>query len=414
MTGLLGAEEIGLEVVVEELAFGVGLVAKGEEVGHAGVEAAQVGGLHGEEFRPVWSGVEGGELLLDQRKDLADGGPLGFPGEVDGERILVVAGAEPEVVGGDGAELGDDEVRGDVVADLLDGGDGVGAVAEGDEVLGLELLAAGGGEVHAEVGEALEPGAGDAELLGAVFGREAGERVEALGGGAGAEELGADVEGLAGVRFVRVNAGLDPDLGGAVVLPVGEEADAVCGGEDLDEVLAEDVEGEVFVDDLADLVGGLDAEAKAGDEAECAEVDDGAEEGVLVGWEAGVTGEGVELAGVRAGGGDDLDGGDGGGEIAIPDARPVGGGGGAAGDGDVRQRGEIVEGKALGVEPRGEVAVGDAGADGDGGGGAVEGDGSEVREGDLVAVGVGDAVEGVAGAEAFEVEAGGADEGGDV
>ena len=48
----------------------------------------------------------------------------------------------PEVVGGYGAELGDEEVGCDVVAELLDGEDGgVGAVA-GDEVFGLEFGAA--------------------------------------------------------------------------------------------------------------------------------------------------------------------------------------------------------------------------------------------------------------------------------
>ena len=74
----------------------------------------------------------------------------------------------------------------------------------------------------------------------------------------------------------------DPDLGGAVVLPVGEEADAVAAEEDLVEVVLEMVEGEVFVDELRDLEGGLDVEGDGGDDAEGAEVDGGAGEDVGV------------------------------------------------------------------------------------------------------------------------------------
>jgi hypothetical protein len=52
----------------------------------------------------------------------------------------------------------------------FDGGDGGEGVLAGDEVLGLELGTAGGGEVHLEVGEALVPGTGNVHLRGAVDG----------------------------------------------------------------------------------------------------------------------------------------------------------------------------------------------------------------------------------------------------
>ena len=68
-------------------------------------------------------------------------------------------------------------------------------------------------------------------------------------------------------------------------------------------------------------------------------------------------------------GGDDLHGGDGGGEVAVVVAGAVGGGGAGSGDGDVRQRGEVVHGEALRVDAtERELAVGDAAADGDGAG----------------------------------------------
>ena len=99
-------------------------------------------------------------------------------------------------------------------------------------------------------------------------------------------ELGGEGAGRAGVE-----AALDPDLGDVVVLPVGEEADAVAAEEDLVEVLFEVRHGEIFVDGLRDLEGGLYVEGDFGDDAEGAEVDYGAEELVAV---VGA-GEGVEV-----------------------------------------------------------------------------------------------------------------------
>ncbi len=242
------------------------------------------------------AGVEGGEFFFDEGEDLLDGGPLGLPGEVDGEGGALVGHADPEVVGGDGAEFGDEEVWGDAVAELLDGEDGLVGVVAGDEVFGLDFGAAAGSEVQLEVGKALVPGAGDAELFGAAFGGVAGDGVEFLRGGFGAEELGGEwCGGGAGIE-----AAFDPDLIGLVILPVGEEADAVAAEEDLVEMLFELGEGEVFVDDLRDLEGGLEVEGGFGDDAEAAEVDDCAQELVAVFG----AGEGVEVAV----GGDEFDG----------------------------------------------------------------------------------------------------------
>ncbi len=99
-------------------------------------------------------------------------------------------------------------------------------------------------------------------------------------------------------------------------------------------------------------------------------------------------------------------GGDGGGEVAVVAAGAVGGGGAGSDDGDVRERGEVVEGVAAGVDVGSELAVGDAGSDGDGAGFRVEVHLVELLEGDLVFGAVGDAVEGVAGAEGSEFGAG--------
>ena len=79
-------------------------------------------------------------------------------------------------------------------------------------------------------------------------------------------------------------------------------------------------------------------------------------------------GEGVE----GAVGGDEFDGGDGGGEVVVVAAGAVGGGGAGSDDGDVGERGEVVDGEAAGVDEGGELAVADAGSDGDGAGFGVE------------------------------------------
>ena len=158
--------------------------------------------------------------------------------------------------------------------------------------------------------------------------------MEVFGGELCVVEEGGSVEGLAGL-----DAALDPELGAAMVLPVGEEADGVAGGEDVVEVVLELGEGEVGVDGLGDLVGGFEVEGDAGDDADAAEMDDGAEEGVAV---VGA-GEGVE----GAVGGDELDGGDGGGEVLVVDAGAMGSGGGGSGNGDMGEGGEVVEGEAL-------------------------------------------------------------------
>ena len=177
----------------------------------------------------------------------------------------------------------------------------------------------------------------------------------------GAEEFRRGVE-----RLPLFDAALYPDLAEALVLPIGEQADAVGAGFDGVEVVFHRARRRDFRRRIGASEGGLDVEGDFGDYAERAEADDCALERV-----------GVLLAGQFddvAGGSDEFQGGDGGGEVAVFFAGAVGGGGAGSGDGDVRQRGEIVEREAFGVEKRGELAVGDAGIDGDGAGLGIERD----------------------------------------
>ncbi len=80
----------------------------------------------------------------------------------------------------------------------------------------------------------------------------------------------------------RIEAAFDPDLGGAVILPVREQADAVATEKYLFEVIFKLRKGEVFIDDLCDLKGGLDIESGFGDDADGSEIDDSAKEVVAI------------------------------------------------------------------------------------------------------------------------------------
>ncbi len=86
--------------------------------------------------------------------------------------------------------------------------------------------------------------------------------MQLLGGELGGEEFGLPFVGVAGRE-----AALDPDLRGAVILPVGKQAHAVAAGEDLFEMMLQVVEGKILVDGLRHLKCGLHVEGHARDHA---------------------------------------------------------------------------------------------------------------------------------------------------
>jgi hypothetical protein len=88
-----GAEDVGVDELVAELTLWVMLGDEGAVVGEFGVEVVEACGGDGVELGPVGAGFEGSEFFFDEWKDLLDCGPLGFPGEVDGEGRALVAGA---------------------------------------------------------------------------------------------------------------------------------------------------------------------------------------------------------------------------------------------------------------------------------------------------------------------------------
>jgi hypothetical protein len=117
--------------------------------------------------------------------------------------------------------------------------------------------------------------------------------------------------------------------------------------------------GEVLEDVLADLEGGLDVEGHPGDDAQGTKPDDHPGE---IGRVSAGDGEQFPV------GGHDLQGAHGGGQVAVAVPRSVRGRCDGAGDGDVGQGGEVVQGESLPMQRLGERPVPGSAADGDGAG----------------------------------------------
>ena len=75
-----------------------------------------------------------------------------------------------------------------------------------------------------------------------------------------------------------VYTAFDPNLGRAMILPVGENADAVAAREDIVQVMFKLREREVFIHHLSHLKGRLHIERDLGDNTEGSKSDDGAKE----------------------------------------------------------------------------------------------------------------------------------------
>src|SRR5262249_62393798 len=102
-------EDAGQESV-PELPPGIMPLDQILEIVPSSIAGSQVCRFHGEQLAPVGAGREGRQLLLDQGHQLADGIPFRLPGEVDGQAGPFVAGAHPQPIGVDRAQLRDEQV----------------------------------------------------------------------------------------------------------------------------------------------------------------------------------------------------------------------------------------------------------------------------------------------------------------
>ena len=263
------AEDIGVEKFVAEFSLRIVLLAELDEVVDARVLRSQLLRWHGEELSPVRARLIGSERFFDERQKSFHFGPFLFPREVNGDAGLLVAGAHPQVVCGDRADFRDEQVRCDLAGELFDGEDGIDRVLAWNIIFRLQLFTGAGRKAHLEVRQALVPGADDSHLLGAVFRRERRDGVKIFAGEFCAEEIRLCVE----CRLL-IFAALQPHFAEELVLPIGEEADAVGAGLDGIEVLLHRVEGKVLIDILPHHEGGLNIERDLGDDTQRAEAHD--------------------------------------------------------------------------------------------------------------------------------------------
>ena len=268
------------------------------------------------------------------------------PGEVDDHDVLPVGAAQPEVVGGGGAQLAHDEVRLNLRGQAAHRVERGRRMLARDEVLGLDLLAEGRLRVEPEVRQPQHPRSWHTPELGDV--------VALAQRRAGAEDPPA-VEQLVGHRVVvLIEARLHPHVADAVVVPPREHRHAVAGAGDGVEVGERGIPRDSFVDVLPQPIRGLDVEIERDDDPERADPDrERGEVGVAAAHlvQVAVGADVAERAHGRR-------------QHAVGVARAVGAGGRRAADRDVRQRAEVVQRPALLVEQQGELAVARARADG--------------------------------------------------
>ena len=180
-----------------------------------------------------------------------------------------------------------------------------------------------------------------------------------------------------------------------MILPVGEETDAVAGAEDVVEVILEMIERQIAIDRLGDLVGRQQVQRDACEHAERAQVNHSSEELVAV----FLAREMQNLAVC----GDDLQRRHGGCEVAVVQTRAMCSGGDSPGDRDMRQRCEIMQSVAARIDHRRQLAVFHACTHSDGMRLLVDLDLVEVLQRNLVRIAVGDRVERVARAESAQL-----------
>ncbi len=126
----------------------------------------------------------------------------------------------------------------------------------------------------------------------------------------------------------RLNPPFHPHLADAVILPVGEQTDAVAAGKDFLQVVLQLIHGQVLVDHLSHLKGRLHVERDLGDYADRPQVHHCPLESIAI----PLPGENQHLTVGR----DHFQPGYGRGQISILVARAVGGRGDGAGDRNLR------------------------------------------------------------------------------
>ena len=89
------AEDVGVKEFVTKLSLGIVLLAELDEVVDARIFRSQLLRRHGEEFPPMRTRIVGRERFFNKRQKPFHFRPFLFPGEMDGDAGLIMAGTHP-------------------------------------------------------------------------------------------------------------------------------------------------------------------------------------------------------------------------------------------------------------------------------------------------------------------------------
>jgi hypothetical protein len=130
-------EHEAAEEIVAKLAVWIEPSRKVNEGTHALVSGTDFACRHREQLRPMRSWIEWRKRRLDMGEDVANGGPVWLPREVNGNGCAVIGRAQPQVVGGDRAYLRDLDDASDPLPQRDERQQGLGRDRAVDEVFGL-------------------------------------------------------------------------------------------------------------------------------------------------------------------------------------------------------------------------------------------------------------------------------------
>src|SRR5215213_8998401 len=164
---ILGVENMGLEPLIAEGAARVKPLLQSARSRHAARRAWRSSPRSCKKLAPVRGAYGRRQHLLDLGCDPLDRVLLSLPGEVERQAVLPVVHAPQQLVGSDGADLGDRQERLDAAREPPHGCKGLNGVPARKEALRLDIFTAARGESHPKVWDAVRPGTGPAQLQGA-------------------------------------------------------------------------------------------------------------------------------------------------------------------------------------------------------------------------------------------------------
>src|SRR5690349_20442887 len=124
------------------------LLAQLNEVGQALVLGAKIAGGNREQLSPMRTHAKWAQFFFNQRQQLPYGRPLLLPGEMDCNARAFIAGAQPELIGGNGTNLRNQQVWCNLGMQAPNGENRVDRVLTSNKVLRLKLLSRARNKAH--------------------------------------------------------------------------------------------------------------------------------------------------------------------------------------------------------------------------------------------------------------------------